>query len=109
MARVGSENTQGPSLCCAFFGGPRDGLRTGDLPADLSREKLTGAAMQIPLAEPAHFGLFALYRCTSEKQVDGFCRWSHASQTCGIAAASASPQPRRSRQMKVGSEKARAG
>ena len=61
-----------PSLYCAYFGGPRDGFKTGDLPAEMSGQKLTGTVSHIPLSQSHEFSLFAVYKCTSETQVDGF-------------------------------------
>ncbi|MBO0981973.1 hypothetical protein [Microbacterium sp. SD291] len=61
-----------PSLYCAYFGGPRDGLKTGDLPAPLSGKKLTGMTSKMPLSQPHQYSLYAVYVCTSETQVDGF-------------------------------------
>lgn len=60
---------------CAYFGGPHDGFKTGDLPAELSGKKLTGMVSKVPLAQPAHHSLYAVYTCTSETQVDGFWRF----------------------------------
>ena len=45
-----SAKNQDPSLYCAYFGGPRDGLETGDLPAVMSGKKLTGAVSKTPLS-----------------------------------------------------------
>jgi|GEM_PF-3586631 len=67
-----SANNQDPTLYCAYFGGPRDGLKTGDLPSSMSGQKLTGAVSRIPLSQPHEFSLYAVYECTSEAQVDGF-------------------------------------
>lgn len=67
-----SANNSDPSLYCAYFGGPRDGLKTGDLPAELSGKQLTGTVAKLPLAEPHQFSLYAVYVCESESQVDGF-------------------------------------
>ncbi len=61
-----------PTLYCAYFGGPRDGLKSGDLPASFSGQKLTGMVAKLPLSQPAQFSLFAVYECTSETQIDGF-------------------------------------
>lgn len=60
------------TLCCEYFGGPRDGLRSADLPANLSDEKLTGMTVKLPLSQPSHFSIFAVYVCRSESQIDGF-------------------------------------
>ena len=72
MATVSSANNQDPSLFCAYFGGPRDGLRTGDLPAELSGQPLAGMISKTPLSQPYQFSLFAVYECEGEEQVDGF-------------------------------------
>lgn len=72
MATTPSAKNQDPSLFCAYFGGPRDGLKTGDLPVTLSGTKLTGMVVSMPLSEPSEFSLFAVYECTSETQVKGF-------------------------------------
>jgi hypothetical protein len=72
MTNCESANNHDPSLYCAYFGGPRDGLKTGDLPAVLSGEKLTGMVSKMPLSQPHQFSLFAVYVCTSETQVNGF-------------------------------------
>jgi hypothetical protein len=72
MATSESANNQDPSLHCAFFGGPRDGFLTDDLPAERAGQKLTGMTMQIPLGKEAQNGLVAVYQCTSDEQVDGF-------------------------------------
>ena len=61
-----------PTLYCAYFGGPRDGLKTGDMPASLSGHKLTGMISKTPLSQPHQFSLFAVYECTSETQIDWF-------------------------------------
>jgi len=72
MSTVESAKNQDPSLYCAFFGGPRDGLKTGDMPATLSGEKLTGMVFKSPMSEPHIYSLHAVYVCTSETQIDGF-------------------------------------
>lgn len=72
MTTSESAMNQDPSLFCAYFGGPRDGLKTGDLPAALSGRPLTGVVSKLPLGQPSEFSLFAVYLCTSETQVDGF-------------------------------------
>lgn len=69
---VESANNQDPTLYCAYFGGPRDGFRTGDLPVSLSGTKLTGTVSKMPMSEPHQFSLYAVYECTSETQVKGF-------------------------------------
>jgi hypothetical protein len=60
------------TLYCAYFGGPRDGLRSADLPRSLSAEKLTGTKVKLPLSQPSHFSIFAVYICRSESQIAGF-------------------------------------
>lgn len=72
MTTSPSANHQDPSLYCAYFGGPRDGFKTGDMPVALSGKKLTGMVSKIPLSQPAQYSLFAVYVCTSETQIDGF-------------------------------------
>lgn len=72
MSNVESANNLDPTLYCAYFGGPRDGFKSGDLPTSLSGKKLTGMVMKTPLSQPAQFSLFAVYECTSETQIDGF-------------------------------------
>lgn len=72
MGDANSSANQDPSLYCKYFGGPRDGFKTGDLPPQLSGQKLTGMVAAIPLAQPLEFSLSAVYECTSERQVDGF-------------------------------------
>jgi len=61
-----------PTLYCKYFGGPRDGFKTADLPPQMSGQKLTGAVTKLPLAEPTNFSLFAVYVCTSQTQIDGW-------------------------------------
>jgi len=75
MSTYESAKNQDPSLYLACFGGPRDGFRTGDLPAALSGQKLTGMSLSLRLGEPIHFSLTALYLCTSETQIEGFWRF----------------------------------
>jgi hypothetical protein len=72
MANQKSAKNFDSSLHCAYFGGPRDGFRSGDLPASLTGQKLTGSTMRVPLSQPSTFSLFAVYVCTSDTQVDGF-------------------------------------
>lgn len=72
MATVPSASNQDPTLYCAYFGGPRDGLKTGDLPAELSGQALTGCVVKTPLSEPHFYSLFAVYECVGEAQVNGF-------------------------------------
>ncbi|MGM7698473.1 hypothetical protein [Microbacterium sp. A84] len=72
MTTYKSAKNQDSSLYCAYFGGPRDGLKTGDLPKILSGKKLTGMVSKTPLSKPHQFSLFAVYECTSETQVNGF-------------------------------------
>lgn len=61
-----------PSLLCQFFGGPIDGRKSADLPAQFSGQPLTGCVMRIPLSAPHYFSLFAVYVCKGEEPVDGF-------------------------------------
>lgn len=77
MTRYPSADNTDPTLFCAYFGGPRDGLRTGDLPAPLSGSTLTGMVSKIPLSQPHQFSLFAVYECTSETQIDGFWEFTY--------------------------------
>lgn len=65
------------SLMCAYFGGPQDGWKNGDLPAVMSGRKLTGDISRIPLGQPSQSSLFAEYKCTSETQVDGYWRFDY--------------------------------
>jgi hypothetical protein len=71
MATHQSANHQDPTLFCTFIGGPRDGLRSGDLPSSLSGQKLTGTTMRLPLTQPSHFSLHAVYECHGDSQADG--------------------------------------
>ena len=41
MTTYASAKNQDPSLYCAYFGGPRDGLKSGDLPDIPSRAEFT--------------------------------------------------------------------
>lgn len=59
------------TLVSEFFGGPLDGRRTADWPAQLSGRSLHGMISKTPLSQPASGSIFAVYRCTSETQVDG--------------------------------------
>ena len=68
---ISSANNSDTTLYCAYFGGPRDGLHTGDLPVTLSGQRLTGLVSKVPLSQPAEFSLFAVYECTSQAQIDG--------------------------------------
>ena len=77
MTTYPSADNTDPSLYCAYFGGPRDGMRTGDLPAPLSGTKLTGMISKIPLSQPHQFSLYAVYECASETQVDGFWEFTY--------------------------------
>lgn len=77
MTKHASAGSNDPTLFCAYFGGPRDGLRTGDLPASLSGSKLTGMIAKIPLSQPHEFSLFAVYECTSETQIEGFWEFTY--------------------------------
>ncbi|WP_298863527.1 hypothetical protein [uncultured Microbacterium sp.] len=72
MSTVESAKNQDPTLYCAYFGGPRDGFKTGDLPAPMSGKNLTGMISKLPLSEPYFYSLYAVYKCTSETQIDGF-------------------------------------
>ena len=72
MTAYESAANQDPSLYCAHFGGPRDGWKSGDLPAFMSGQKLTGMVTKTPLSQPHQFSLYAVYECASETQVDGF-------------------------------------
>ena len=72
MSTHESAANQDPTLFCAYFGGPRDGFMTGDLPVALSGNKLTGSVARIPMSQPSAFSLHAVYVCTSETQIDGF-------------------------------------
>ncbi len=72
MASQPSANNQDKTLYCAYFGGPRDGLKTGDLPASMSGQKLTGVVSKMPLSQPHEFSLYAVYECTSDAQIEGF-------------------------------------
>lgn len=72
MAKIDSASNQDPTLYCAYFGGPHDGFKTGDLPATLSGTQLTGMVSKTPLAQPAIYSVFAVYECVSETQIDGF-------------------------------------
>ncbi|WP_394551725.1 hypothetical protein ACDF64_12730 [Agromyces sp. MMS24-JH15] len=72
MTSIESANNQDPTLFCIYVGGPRDGLKTGDLPASLSGRPLTGMVAKLPLAQPAAYSVFAVYECVGETQVDGF-------------------------------------
>jgi len=72
MATEPSASNQDPTLYCAYFGGPRDGLKSGDLPASFSGMKLTGMVSKTPLTQPAELSDFAVYECVSEEQVNGF-------------------------------------
>lgn len=79
MTTQESAQHQEPSLFCAFFGGPRDGFKTGDLPITLAGSKLTGMEIRIPLGQPAQFSLFARYVCTTETQIEGFWHFEYIS------------------------------
>ncbi len=72
MTTVPSANNQDPTLYCQYFGGPKDGFKTGDLPAELSGMSLEGTVMRSPMSQPHEFSLFAVYECTSQTQVNGF-------------------------------------
>ena len=77
MTHHDSAENQDPTLYCVYVGGPRDGFKTGDLPALLSGKKLTGAVSRVPLSQPAQFSLYAVYVCTSDAQVNGFWEFSY--------------------------------
>ena len=72
MTTIPSASNQDPTLYCAYFGGPRDGLKSGDLPSSLSGKKLTGMVSKTPLTQPHELSLYAVYQCISEAQVNGF-------------------------------------
>jgi hypothetical protein len=65
-------NSKDPSLLCEFIDGPRDGLKSGDLPAGLSGQRLTGMTLRLPMTQPAAFSLHAVYECQGESQRRGF-------------------------------------
>lgn len=77
MATHPSATNQDPTLYCAYFGGPRDGLKTGDLPSALSGKKLTGIVSKVPLSQPHEFSLYAVYECTSATQIHGFWEFQY--------------------------------
>jgi hypothetical protein len=77
MSTVPSANNQDPTLYCAYFGGPRDGFKTGDLPAELSGQPLTGMISKTPLSQPHQFSLFAVYECEGDAQINGFWQFFH--------------------------------
>lgn len=64
-----------PTLLCAFFGGPKDGVRSADLPRELSGIPLTGHVMRCPLEDPRQSRAHAVYECVGDRQVDGFWRF----------------------------------
>ncbi len=72
MTTIPSAKNQDPTLFHVFIGGPIDGRKSGDMPVNLSGEKLTGAIMKLPLSVPAHYSLYSVYECQSETQVNGF-------------------------------------
>ncbi|TFD05851.1 MULTISPECIES: hypothetical protein [unclassified Cryobacterium] len=72
MTTYPSAKNQDPTLYCSYFGGPRDGLKSGDLPTILSGKKLTGMVSKTPLSQPHQFSLYAVYVCTIEAQINGF-------------------------------------
>jgi hypothetical protein len=72
MTTVPSANNQDPTLWCAYFGGPKDGFKTGDLPAELSGLSMEGTEIRSPMSVPHEFSLYAVYRCDGTAQVDGF-------------------------------------
>jgi hypothetical protein len=75
--KISSAKNSDMTLYCAYFGGPRDGFRTGDLPVTLSGRRLTGLVSKLPLSQPAEFSLFAVYECTSQTQIDGFWQFHY--------------------------------
>lgn len=77
MTTVASAKNQDPTLYSAYFGGPRDGLKTGDFPVTFSGKKLTGMLSKTPLSQPHQFSLYAVYVCTSETQIDGFWQFEY--------------------------------
>lgn len=77
MTHHDSAKNQDPTLYCVYVGGPRDGLKTGDLPALMSGKKLTGAVSRVPLSQPAQFSLYAVYVCTGDAQVNGFWEFGY--------------------------------
>ncbi|MFL0411123.1 hypothetical protein ACH0AH_08100 [Microbacterium paludicola] len=77
MPTIKSANNQDPSLYCAYFGGPRDGFKTGALPITFSGKKLTGMMSKMPLSQPHQYSLYAVYACTSETQINGFWRFEY--------------------------------
>lgn len=93
-----STSSQDPTLLCAYFGGPRDGLRTADLPSVMSGEKLTGLVSKVPLSQPHEFSLYAVYECTSDRQVEGFWHFLYRGlegpngEVIGVAELNRSPQ-----------------
>lgn len=97
MTTTSSANNSDPSLFLLCIGGPRDGLRTGDLPSSLSGTSLAGMTLRLPLAQPAHVSLFAVYECVGDEQVDGFWQF-HYVTTEGpdgetLVAAGTTPEP----------------
>jgi hypothetical protein len=90
-----SASNQDLTLYCAYFGGPRDGLKSGDLPASLSGQKLTGMVSKTPLTQPPELSDLAVYKCTSEAQVNGFWEFHYQGLEGpdGEALSSAMPDP----------------
>ena len=77
MTTINSANNQDPTLYCAYIGGPRDGLKTGDLPVTFSGKPLTGMVSKTPLAQPAAYSVYTAYECVGDTQVDGFWRFEY--------------------------------
>lgn len=86
-----------PSLLSQFFGGPLDGRKSADLPAQLAGRPLTGCVMRIPLSEPHYFSLFAVYVCRGATPVDGFWQFFYQRMEGPngetVDASKAQPQP----------------
>lgn len=95
MATEPSASNQDPTLYCAYFGGPRDGLTSGDLPASFSGKKLTGMVSKTPLTQPHELSDYAVYECVSEAQVDGFWEFQYQGMEGpnGEALGLATPEP----------------
>lgn len=71
MATVPSANNQDPTLYFRCIGGPKDGFKSGDLPAHFSGQPLTGMVFKSPMSEPHQYSLYASYECVGEAQVNG--------------------------------------
>ena len=61
------------TLISEFFGGPLYGRKTAGWPPQLSGKSLYRMVSKTPVSQPASGSIFAVYRCTSEMQIDG--RW----------------------------------